>query len=98
MGLVGRQFSNPRGLAGRIVGRAMARGNAGFNRWAIDTVAARVKLDRAARIVDLGCGPGAGLEKLLQVFPDAQVCGIDRSPVMIAQSCVATEALSKADA
>ncbi len=85
MGLVGRQFANPRGLVGRLVGRAMVRGNATFNRWLIETVADRTGAE-LARIAELGCGPGVGLEKLLLVFPAAQVWGIDRSPVMIVQS------------
>lgn len=85
MGLVGRQFGDPRGLVGRLVGRMMASGNAAFNRWVIDIVADRARAD-LARIVELGCGPGVGLEKLLLAFPAAQVWGIDRSPVMIAQS------------
>ena len=63
----------------------MERGNAAFNRWVIDTVAATAGRD-LSRIVDLGCGPGVGLEKLLVTFPDADVWGVDRSPVMIAQS------------
>jgi trans-aconitate methyltransferase len=70
---------------GRLVGRAMVRGNAAFNRWVIETVAPRVGTD-LVRIVDLGCGPGVGLEMLLLVFPDAQVWGVDRSSVMIAQA------------
>src|SRR5579864_223512 len=63
----------------------MVRGNAAFNRWVIDTVTTMVGTD-LSRIVDLGCGPGVGLEKLLLVFPDARVWGIDPSPVMVAQS------------
>jgi SAM-dependent methyltransferase len=85
MGLVGRQFGNPQGLVGRVVGRFMARGNAAFNRWVVDTVAGGVATN-PTRIVELGCGPGVGLETLLRVFPAAQVWGIDRSPVMIAQA------------
>jgi trans-aconitate methyltransferase len=63
----------------------MARGNAAFNRWVIETVADRIEQD-PARVVELGCGPGVGLESLLLAFPDAQLWGIDPSPVMIAQS------------
>lgn len=85
MGLVGRQFGNPQGLVGRVVGRFMARGNAAFNRWVVDTVAGGVATT-PTRIVELGCGPGVGLETLLRVFPAAQVWGIDRSPVMIGQA------------
>jgi hypothetical protein len=68
MGFVGRQFSHPRDLMGRLVGRAMERGNAAFNRWVIETVAATTG-GELNRIVDLGCGPGVGLEKLLVTFP-----------------------------
>lgn len=85
MGLVGRQFGYPHGLVGRLVGRVMARGNAAFNHWAIDTIADRAGAD-LARIVELGCGPGVGLERLLSAFPTAEVWGIDPSPVMIVQS------------
>ena len=63
----------------------MVRGNARFNHWVTETVADAVQAD-IARIVDLGCGPGVGLGRLLLAFPDAQVWGVDPSPVMIAQS------------
>jgi len=85
MRLVGRQFGEPRGLVGRLVGRAMVRGNAGFNRWVISSVAGAIGGD-LTRVVELGSGPGVGLRELLQAFPRAQVWGIDRSPVMISQA------------
>jgi len=47
---------------------------------------ARVELQRPARIVDLGCGPGNSTELLLQRFPEADVLGIDNSPAMIASA------------
>jgi SAM-dependent methyltransferase len=85
MGLVGRQFGNPRGLVGRLVGRVMARGNAAFNQWVIESLARTVG-GEPERIVELGCGPGVGLERLLLTFPSAQVYAIDPSPVMVAQA------------
>jgi SAM-dependent methyltransferase len=84
MGIVGRQFANPRGIAGRIVGRAMVRGNASFNVWVIRTVVGEV--GQISRVVELGPGPGVGLHELLHALPQAHVWGVDRSPAMIAQA------------
>jgi SAM-dependent methyltransferase len=39
----------------------------------------------ARRIAELGSGPGLGLEALLAQFNEAQVWGIDLSPVMLSQ-------------
>jgi trans-aconitate 2-methyltransferase len=45
---------------------------------------ARVPLSRAARVVDLGCGPGNSTELLARRFDGAQVTGIDNSEAMLA--------------
>ncbi|MDP9897845.1 trans-aconitate 2-methyltransferase [Variovorax ginsengisoli] len=45
---------------------------------------ARVPLTEAARVVDLGCGPGNSTELLVQRFPQAQVIGTDNSEAMLA--------------
>ena len=44
---------------------------------------ARVPLDAAARVVDLGCGPGNSTELLVRRFPQAQVTGTDNSEAML---------------
>ncbi|HEY0572705.1 MAG TPA: class I SAM-dependent methyltransferase [Pseudonocardia sp.] len=84
MGLMGRQFGRPSGLPGRVVGGLMARGNRAFN----VEVARRLTAPAAgaARIAEIGCGPGVGLAALLERFPDAEVLGVDLSPEMLAQS------------
>jgi trans-aconitate methyltransferase len=38
------------------------------------------------RIVELGPGPGIGLQETLKLFPRAQVWGVDLSPEMLSQS------------
>ena len=44
---------------------------------------ARVPLERAARVADLGCGPGNSTELLVARFPGADVVGVDNSPAML---------------
>jgi trans-aconitate 2-methyltransferase len=44
---------------------------------------ARVPLEKARLVYDLGCGPGNSTELLVQRFPDACVIGIDNSPAML---------------
>lgn len=79
------QFGLPRGLRGRLVGRLMARFNRDFNRWAVQEVGRRGP-QAIGRIVELGPGPGIGLEEALRVFPEAQVWGVDPSAAMLSQS------------
>src|SRR3954469_9457845 len=47
---------------------------------------ARVPLDRANRIVDLGCGAGGLFPALGARFPRARLVGVDRSPAMLASA------------
>lgn len=84
MGLA-QQFGNPSGLLGAVVGRGMAKGNASLSRWVVDQAAHQHGYG-VERVAELGPGPGVGLETLLRTFADAQVWGIDISPVMLAQS------------
>lgn len=84
MSVVARQFGRPRGLLGRVIGRGMARGNADFNRWFVQEIRG-LGLADIGRIVELGPGPGIGLQETLRAFPEARLWGIDPSPVMLSQ-------------
>jgi trans-aconitate 2-methyltransferase len=44
---------------------------------------ARVALQSAERVFDLGCGPGNSTELLVRRFPSAAVVGTDNSPAML---------------
>jgi SAM-dependent methyltransferase len=85
MSVVARQLGRPRGLLGRIVGRGLARNNADFNRWLVREIRG-LGLHDVKRIVELGPGPGVGLQETLRAFPDALVWGVDPSPEMVSQS------------
>ncbi len=85
MSVMARQFGRPRGLLGRVIGRGMARGNADFNRWLVHEISG-LGLRDVGRIVELGPGPGVGLQEALRVFPEARFWGVDLSPEMLSQS------------
>jgi ubiquinone/menaquinone biosynthesis C-methylase UbiE len=76
------QFGNPTGLAGRVVGRLMARKNRYINQLAVDQLAARPD----DRILEIGYGPGAAVELLARRVTAGLVAGIDHSPTMLAQA------------
>jgi SAM-dependent methyltransferase len=85
MSIMAAQAGNPHGMLGRLFGRFLAHANADFNLW----IAGELRNEwhgPSARIVELGPGPGIGLEQLLRLFPDARVWGLDLSPEMLAQS------------
>jgi len=85
MSIVARQFGRPRGLLGRLVGRLMARSNADFNKWFVHQISG-LGLNDVRRIVELGPGPGIGLQETLRAFPEARVWGVDLSTEMLSQS------------
>lgn len=81
-----RQFGNPRGVVGRLVGRMMARGNRDLNVWVVGALRERCDPDAVTRVVEIGPGPGIGLACLLDSFPRAQVWGVDLSTTMLRQA------------
>jgi SAM-dependent methyltransferase len=79
-----RQFHNPTGPAGHVVGWIMGRrsSNVERNRWAVDLL----RIQPTERVIELGCGPGVGIAALASAATRGQVVGVDRSEVMIGQA------------
>jgi trans-aconitate methyltransferase len=63
----------------------MAKGNAPFSVWVVGEIRTAHPTE-AWRIVELGSGPGVGLQETLRLFPSAQVWGVDPSREMLSQA------------
>jgi len=76
------QFGRPTGAQGEEVGRLMADGNQGINSWTISLLG-----DTANdNILEIGFGPGVGVQELVQISQAQFIAGIDYSEVMLAQA------------
>ena len=86
MGLLSKIFSNtrkPEGFFGKMMVNGMnGGGHAQMAHWALSSV--QIKED--GQILDIGCGGGANIARLLQRVPKGMVQGIDYSSVSVAKS------------
>lgn len=86
MGLLSKFFSNarkPEGFLGKLMVNGMnGGGHAAMANWAL----AMVTIGREDRILDIGCGGGANITRLLQRTLQGSVTGIDFSPVSVRKS------------
>jgi ubiquinone/menaquinone biosynthesis C-methylase UbiE len=76
-----RQFGQPRGIPGRLVGWILAhRGsNRKRNRWAV----ALLDVQPTDRVLEIGFGPGVAITELARRATRGRVYGIDHSEVMV---------------
>jgi ubiquinone/menaquinone biosynthesis C-methylase UbiE len=77
-----RLFGRPTGVLGRLGGVIMAR----LNRDAAARVVDLLELEPGDRVLEIGFGPGVGIEILSQRASVRSIAGIDPSREMIAQA------------
>ena len=79
-----RQFGNPRGIPGQLVGWILAHrsSNVQRNRWVVGVL----DLAPTDRVLEVGFGPGIAIAALARATPQGHVYGIDHSAVMVAQT------------
>lgn len=86
MGLLSKIFSNtrkPEGFFGRMMVNGMNGGShARMAEWGLGFV----NIDAEANVLDVGCGGGANIARLLGRCPKGTVTGIDYSPVSVKKS------------
>jgi len=96
MGLLSKIFSNtrkPEGFFGRLMVAGMNGGShAAMAMWGMD----KIDIPQTGEILDIGCGGGANMARLLARSKEARVIGADYSPVSVAKSVnVNAEAIAK---
>lgn len=77
--LLMRAFGRPTGLLGRLGGFIMARTNQQMARRAIDLLA----VQPTDHVLEIGFGPGVGIQWLVQAVSSGWVAGIDPSEEML---------------
>lgn len=73
------KFRNPEGLSGRLVGKLMANGN----RQAVDWTVWLLDIAADDHVLEVGFGPGVGIEGAAQRATTGRVAGIDSSATMV---------------
>jgi ubiquinone/menaquinone biosynthesis C-methylase UbiE len=76
------QFGHPHGLAGHVAGWLMALSNRELNTWAVDLL--HIRPDD--RVLEIGFGPGLGIQELARRARRGRICGVDISPLMLRQA------------
>jgi ubiquinone/menaquinone biosynthesis C-methylase UbiE len=77
-----RMFGRPQGLLGRFGGIIMARTNQRCAAWVIDLLA----IQPHKSVLEVGFGPGVGIQLLARSASAGYVAGVDVSAEMVAQA------------
>ncbi len=80
--LLRRAFAEPRGVLGRIGGRVMARTNDDAVRRTLSLLDVRP----TDRVLEVGFGPGVGIERASAAASEGFVAGVDASEAMVDQA------------
>jgi ubiquinone/menaquinone biosynthesis C-methylase UbiE len=77
-----RTFGRPQGILGRVGGRIMARTNQQCAAWVIDLL----DIQPRDSVLEVGFGPGVGMQLLARSASAGYVAGVDVSTEMVAQA------------
>ena len=75
-------FGNPQGLVGRLMLSGMNMGHSPMAKWGF----AQFEVPATAIIVDIGCGGGYNVKRLLERCPQGHVFGVDISAESVKKS------------
>lgn len=76
------QFANPRGPIGHLAGMLMAHMNHELNQWAISIL----NIQADDHVLEIGFGPGEGIQQVIKLAHTGFVAGIDISETMLQQA------------
>jgi ubiquinone/menaquinone biosynthesis C-methylase UbiE len=72
-------FRKPRGALGRLLITMMNVGHTSVSRWGLG----HLSLKASDQILDIGCGGGKNVARMLKRVPEGRVCGLDYSEVCV---------------
>ncbi|NLN72429.1 MAG: class I SAM-dependent methyltransferase [Thermoplasmatales archaeon] len=70
------QYGKPSGSAGNEIIASMNEHHRELSEWALSMI----EDDKPASILDIGCGGGMQISLMADMFPDAEITGLDHSP------------------
>jgi ubiquinone/menaquinone biosynthesis C-methylase UbiE len=82
MDTIKSQFGHPRGVMGWVVGQVLAMENRERITWAVD----QLGIQPADHVLEIGFGPGVGIQKAAACATSGRVAGVDVSAVMVRQA------------
>ena len=77
--LISANFRHPKGILGRIAGNIMARGNEPEIRWTVDLL----NIQPDDHVLEVGFGPGVGIQYAARKALSGFVAGLDFSDTMV---------------
>jgi ubiquinone/menaquinone biosynthesis C-methylase UbiE len=77
-----KQFEKPEGFLGMIAGKLMATFGAEKNKWTLSLL----NLKKDDNVLEIGFGPGIGIELASKIVQEGKIIGIDYSEKMLEQA------------
>ncbi|WP_315785774.1 class I SAM-dependent methyltransferase [Fischerella sp. JS2] len=80
--LLMQMFGRPQGILGRLGGFILARTKRDFTQWVIDLL----EIQPDDKVLEVGFGPGVGIEILAAAVSTGYIAGVDYSKEMVEQA------------